>query len=130
METLRQKLVQATCKWLESVIHWDGIAETERSAYSIQCEVKERAAFNEAYRSRRYSQLWQQKFQAQEEDFPENLRAVHRAHESVTHARCIREQPLLIGCMLEEPSIFQVFEELGTLRLHFPSSTFLIFSIA
>ena len=69
METLRQELVQATCKWLESVIHWDGIAETERSAYRIlREEVVERAAFNEAYRNRLHSQLWQQKFQAQEED--------------------------------------------------------------
>ena len=120
MKTLRQDLVRATCIWLESVLHWNGIAETERFAYSIQCEVKERAAFNESIRSKPYSQLQQQKFQAQEKDFPENLRAVHRAHETLAHARCIREQPLLIGCMLEEPSIFQVVEGLGKLRLQFP----------
>ena len=124
METLRQELVQATCKWLESVIHWDGIAETERSAYSIQCEVKERAAFNEAYRSRRYSQLWQQKFQAQEEDFPENLRAVHRAHETLAQARDTRGRMFeayskakfaqadvispLVGLQLQRNALYQV----------------------
>ena len=67
METFRQELVQATCKWLESVVHWDGIAETERSDYRILRNEVE----------------GQQKFQAQEEDFPENLRAELQACPSV-----------------------------------------------
>ena len=124
METLRQDLVQATCKWLESVIHWDGIAETERTAYGIQCEVKERDAFNEAYRSRLYSQSWQQRSQAREDDFPENLRAVHRAHETLAQARDTRGRMFeayskakfaqadvispLVGLQLQRNALYQV----------------------
>ena len=86
MKTPRQNLVRATCTWLENALHWDGIADRKGSAYCIQCEVKERAAYNKSSRSRPYSQLQQQKFKAQEKGLPENLRTATAAATATTAA--------------------------------------------